>query len=205
MEKKFKFTAYIVEQEEDQMKNILSGKELLRRLDAEDWKSLIPKIHYYALNKLERYPFLHDLYQVNDLANQFADDAIGMVWEEQRKWNIDYYADLYSFLKGIVDSLVSNFINLREVEVTEAIPEGDYLDFAAIGSDPEYEYVHQETEQEIALILREDEEAAEVFDCLKAGLKPREIVDELGWDIGKVRNVIKRVHRKLKDFAQINK
>lgn len=187
----------------DLNKNILKGKELLHRLKAEDWNKLIPKLHYYSLNKLERYSFLADMYDVNNLANQIADEAIQMVWEEKRKWNLDYYQELYSFLKGIVDSLISNFINSKEVEITEAIPNGGEVVDSLSGSNPEKDLIIKEIEEEIKSILQKDDEALRVFDCLKDGLKPREISDELNWNINRVYNILKRVHRKLKEYSQI--
>lgn len=186
----------------DLNKNILSGKQLLNKLNKEDWEKLIPKLHYYSLNKLRRFQFLYDLYNVNNLANEFADEAIRMVWEEQRKWNLSYYPELYSFLKGIVDSLISNFIKSKEVEITEAIPEGDFIDFEQIARNAEDDFILRETEEEITLILKNDLDAAQVFECLKDGLKPKEIADELNWEINSVYNVLKRVQRKLKVYVK---
>jgi hypothetical protein len=186
-------------------KNILSGQALLERLDKENWQDIIPKLHYYSLNKLDRFNFLYELYDVNNLATQIADEAIKLVWEEQRKWNTNYYANLYPLLKGIVDSLISNFINSKEVEITEALPEYDLDKISECVSNPESDFIISEIEMEIANILKDDVDAQEVFDCLKDGLKPREICTELNWEISKVYNSIKRVQRKLKEHYNITK
>ena len=85
------------------------------------------------------------------------------------------------------------------VELTEALPEDDY-NTVANGSDPESDYIAKEIEAEIAGILASDSEAFDVFDCLKSGLKPSEISEELDLDIKQVYNVIKRVKRKLNDY-----
>lgn len=180
-------------------KEIISGRKLLERLNSENWSALIPQLHYYAFNKLDRYNFLHDSYNVKNLSTHFADEAIRMVWEEERKWNLNYYKEIFPFLKGIVDSLISNFIKSKEVELTEALPEDDY-NTVANGSDPESDYIAKEIEAEIAGILASDSEAFDVFDCLKSGLKPSEISEELDLDIKQVYNVIKRVKRKLNDY-----
>ena len=184
-------------------KNIISGKQLLDRLKDENWEVLIPKLHYYSLNKLERYDFLRDIYDVTNLSTHLADEAIKMVWEEQRKWNINYYEELYPFLKGIVDSLISNFISSKEVEITESLPEADNELVSSVSTDPEREYILKEIENEIISILKDDDDAYQVFDCLKDGLKPKEIGEELDWDINRVYNTLKRVHRKLKDYSKI--
>jgi DNA-directed RNA polymerase specialized sigma24 family protein len=185
------------------MREILAGQELFERLNNADWKTILPQLHYYALNKLRRFAFLEEMYDVNGQAAQLADEAIRLVWEEQRKWNTTYYTELYDFLKGIVDSLISNFINSKEVELTVSLPEEDGNGISHATGDPEQAYIRRETEAEIMAILKADEKAALVFDCLKDGLKPREIAIELGWSAQDVYNILKRVQRKLTEYAKL--
>lgn len=186
------------------MKKILAGKALFDRLNAENWQDILPKLHYYALNKLQRFVFLNEQYDVPGLAAQFADEAVELVWEEQRKWNTDYYDDLYAFLKGIVDSMIYNYVNSKEVRVTESLPDVELIDLEH-GSvpNPEQDMIVKEIEAEIKRLLAEDEKAAAVFDCLKDGLKPREIAEELNWDVNEVYSTLKRVQRKLKGYKHI--
>ncbi|MDP9077806.1 MAG: hypothetical protein M3O71_10315 [Bacteroidota bacterium] len=185
------------------MKEILSGKELFEQLNMADWKKILPKLHYYALNKLSRYTFLEEMYELNGQAAQLADEAIRLVWEEQRKWNTAYYPDIYDLLKGIVDSLISNFIRSKEVMITESLPDGENDNLSGSSEDPEQAYIRKETEAEITAILSDDPKAAQVFDCLKDGLKPREIAIELNWEMQEVYNILKRVQRKLTTFKKL--
>jgi DNA-directed RNA polymerase specialized sigma24 family protein len=185
------------------MKEILSGRALLVHLNAADWKKILPRLHYYTLNKLQRYTILQDMFDVRGLSKQFADEAIRLAWEEQRKWNITYYPELYDFLKGVADSLISNFIKSKEVEITESLPDDDRTDFGEGSESPEDVLIRKETEMEMMRILEGDQKAAQVFDCLKDGLKPREIAEELDWDVQEVYNTIKRVQRKLSDYAKV--
>ncbi|HMI02496.1 MAG TPA: hypothetical protein VK541_08450 [Pedobacter sp.] len=137
---------------------------------------------------------------MKNLSAHFADEAIRLAWEQERKWNIDYYPDLYSFLKGIVDSLRSNFLHLKETEITDALPENEEMLMSQITSDPEKDYIIKEMEEDIARILASDEEALSVFECLKDGLKPREISKELDMEVEIIYNIVKRVQRKLKKY-----
>lgn len=178
-------------------KNIISGKELLAKLNMINWEELIPKLHYYALNKLERYPILQGRYNIENLANQFADDAIELIWNEERKWNLDAYADAYSFLKGVVDSLVSAFIKSPEVRLFEPLPDDDYNLKDVSAENSESNLIAKEIEVNIQCLLKDDKEASEVFACLVDGLKPREISIELKITVNDIYNIIKRVHRKL--------
>ncbi|MEO3405885.1 hypothetical protein AAFN85_18380 [Mucilaginibacter sp. CAU 1740] len=184
------------------MKEILSGQDLYDRLQLVDWNDLLPKLHYYSLNKLERYPALADMYDIPGLSAQIADEAVKLLWEETRKWNINYYPTASEVLKGIIDSLIYNYVNSKTVTSTDAMPEDDRVVYEyGTSPNPEELYIVNETEAEILEILKTDADAAEVFECLRDGLKPREIANELEVDVREIYNIIKRLQRKLKVFT----
>ncbi|RDC54357.1 sigma-70 family RNA polymerase sigma factor [Pedobacter chinensis] len=180
--------------------DFISETELKVRLDAVDWGDVIPKLHAYALLKLQRFPMLEGRYNVENLSSSIADDAIELVFDETRKWKRSAYADVYAFLKGIVDSLIYNFRNKKEFLLTDQLPEDDFDLQDPNAGDPENSMIVREIESEISAILSSDPDALRVFDCLKDGLKQREIAEELNMKIEVVRNIIKRVHRKLNDY-----
>lgn len=187
------------------MSTVLSGKELFDQLNKEDWESILPRLHYYALNKLERFPALSELYDVPGLSAQLADQAVESLWDETRKWNTEYYDTAYDFLKGAVDSLISNYTKSKTVANTIALPDYDQFDLQyGVSSNPEDAYIAKEMEEEIAQILRTDADAAQVFECLRDGLKPREVAVELDIDINEIYNILKRLQRKLKVYVQKN-
>lgn len=179
---------------------IISGNELLEKLKAANWADILPRLHYYALNKLERYPTLEGRFNIENLANTYADEAIRMVYEQERNWNREAYPNLYPFLTGIVDSLIYAFMKSPEMKLIDRLPEHDYDLFDPSEGTAESNIIVDEIEAEIKEILSSDIQAYEVFQCLKDGLRPREIGPELNIDINEVRNIIKRVHRKLKDY-----
>lgn len=179
---------------------IISGNELLTKLKAANWADILPKLHYYALNKFERYPTLEGRFNIENLATTYADEAIRMVYEQERNWNREAYPNLYPFLTGIVDSLINGFMRSPEVRLSDRLPDNDYNLFDPSEGTAESNIIVHEIEAEIKEILSSDTQAYEVFECLKDGLKPREIGPELNIDMNEVRNIIKRVHRKLKDY-----
>lgn len=188
------------------MKQILSGRELFDRLNAVNWRDLLPRLHYYSLNKLQRYPALAEMYDIPGLSTQIADEAVKLVWEGTRKWNTDYYETAYDLLKGIVDSLIFNYVNSKAVISTDALPEDEQLEYRqGTSPNPEQLYIVKEMAAEIEGILKTDPDAAEVFDCLRDGLKPREIADEMNVDVKEIYNIIKRVQRKLKVITENSK
>lgn len=182
-------------------KSIISGKDLLDRLSNENWSEIIPKLQYYSLNKIKRYPFLSNKFNINNLALHFSDESIKQIWLEERTWNINYYKDLYSLLRGAVDSLIYNFLNSKEIETTNIIT--DEVEDELTGStNIESDIIAGEIESEIAKILGEDIDAYNVFNCLKDGLKPKRISEELEIDVKEIYNILKRVDRKLENIRQ---
>jgi len=178
----------------------ISETELKVRLDAVDWEDVIPKLHAYALLRLQRFPMLEGRYNIENLSNSIADDAIELVFDETRKWKRSAYADVYTFLKGIVDSLIYNFRKKKEFLLTDQLPEDDFDLHDPSAGDPENNMIVREIELQISAILSSDTDALEVFECLKDGLKQKDIAKELNMEIETVRNIVKRVHRKLNDY-----
>jgi len=180
--------------------DFISETELKVRLDAVDWGNIIPKLHAYALLKLKRYPILDGRYNIENLSSSIADDAIELVFDETRKWKRSAYTDVYTFLKGIVDSLIYNFRNKKEFLLTDQLPQDDFDWHDPNQSNPESEMIVREIESEISAILSSDPDAFRVFECLRDGLRQREIAKELNMEMEAVRNVVKRVHRKLHGY-----
>lgn len=190
-------------------KNILSGEDLLKRLQEQDWGELMRKLQYYSLNRLQRFPQLQDRFNINNLATHFADEAVKQVWLQERAWNTDYYSDLYSFLKGVVDSLRKNFLSSKEVTSTTFISDTIEDIVADNFNDPEsqliYKELQKELEQQIELLFIDDLEAFMVFDCLRSSMKPQLISKDLDIPIKQVYNAVKRIERKLKELkAKLN-
>jgi len=175
----------------------VSGTELLDILNEQDWKSIIPRLHYYSLNKLQHFPQLHGRFNVNNLATYFADEAIKQLWTEERAWNNVYYADVFQFLKGAVDSLRSNFLRSKEVVATEPLPDDEIFDFKCDAENPESTLIARDLDEHIKKLFSDDVKAFEVFDGLRHGIKPRDIAGEMNVPVKTVYNAIKRIERKL--------
>lgn len=181
-------------------KKILSASDLLDRLKEEDWTKLIKQLHYYSLNRLQRYHRLDERFNINNLSTHFADEAIRQLWMQERIWDVNHYADVYDFLKGAVDSLRYNFLKSKAVNITTYIDEFMEDTIKANVADPESQMVIKELEIEIKQIFSTDLEAYHVFECLKNEIAPRHISTDLNIPIKQVYNAIKRIERKLTDL-----
>ena len=177
--------------------NILTGQGLLNRLNEEDWRVLIPKLHYYSLNKLQRFSQLEERFNIRNLATYFADEAIKQLWTGERSWNTSYYPEVFQFLAGAVDSLRSNFLRSKEVTLTEPLPEEDDVHLVYTGQDPEKRLISKELENYVRHLFEEDPEASEIFEGLRSGSKPREMALEMHVPVKTIYNGLKRIERKL--------
>src|ERR1700743_182825 len=183
-------------------KATLTGKALLEKLRDADWKKIIKQLHYYSLNRLKYFPQLAERYNLTDLAYQFADDAIRQVWMEERVWNINQYPDLYIFLKGAVDSIRYNFLKKKEVKITTYIDEFTEATVPYKQDDPAAKLEVKELDQIVKDIFDGDDEAYQVFDCLKNNMVPRDIAKELDIPASQVYNATKRIERKLTELRK---
>jgi len=178
-------------------KNILSSGDLLERLKKENWGKLVKQLHYYSLNRLKKFPQLEERFNLVNLANHFADEAIRQLWMEERAWDTEYYPDVYDFLKSAVDSIRWNFLKSKETSITTFIDEAVINTAEDQIDDPQTQLETKELEAQVKEIFSSDPEAYQVFDCIKDGLPPRDISDELNMPIAQVYNTIKRIDRKL--------
>lgn len=183
-------------------KNILSTEELLLRLREVKWEPVIKQLHYYSLNRLKRFPLLAERFDIISLANFFADEAIRQLWMQERIWNTDKYPDVAKFLKAAVDSIRSNYLKSKKVVSTTYIDEMMEETTAETGDGPEAQLVVKEIEEQIRIIFTDDQEALQVFHCIKDNLPPRIISEELDIPIKQVYNAIKRIDRKLTELRK---
>ncbi|WP_295801235.1 hypothetical protein [Mucilaginibacter sp.] len=183
-------------------KKTLSTQELLDRLKAENWEKLIKQLHYYSLNRLKKFPQVGERFNIVNLSNHFADEAIRQIWTEERIWDVEQYPSLYDFLKGAIDSIRSNFLKSKEVITTTFIDEVIENSAKDSTSDPQALLEAKELEEMVMQIFSSDPEAFQVFDCLKNELPPREISIELNIPINQVYNAVKRIERKLTELRK---
>ncbi len=173
----------------------LSSEELLLRLEKVDWKDVTLKLKAYSLLRIKQHSkIVTD--ELIKIAVDMANDAIGQLWTEERKWNINYYPDVYSFLKGAVDSLRSNFYKKISKAKNVGLSEETMKDESSFESN----FIALDLKDKIMKSFKDDALAALVFEAIADGGKPREISDDLGENIKEVYNAVKRVNRKINEI-----
>jgi hypothetical protein len=185
-------------------KEIITGEGLLKLLRTVDWPVLLPKLHYYSLNKLQRFPALAERFNVNALATQLADEAVKQLWTEERTWDLTKYPDVIKFLKSAVDSLRSNFLRSKGVSATVFLSEEHEDTIAGQGADPESIMIAREIKEQLMDLFTDEPFGFQVFECIVNRIPPREMSIEIDVPVTEVYNIIKRVKRKIALFRQSN-
>ncbi len=137
-----------------------------------------------------------------------AAEAITDLLEGKRNWDQAEQPDLLRFLKSVVDSKVSHLVKSIENQVSRRTAPSKTDDessavYELSSSEPDPSDLVANNDEAskfqnlVCAELKDDEQAFQVFECLWADMKPREIAEYLECSIDDVRNAQKRLRRKL--------
>lgn len=172
------------------------------RLSDRDWQSLTLHLGRYALQKSRRFYWrtgnsgeLPD----GEVTESIVSKALVLWLTGRRRWNPAEYGDLQSFLKGVIDSLLSHTANghdNRAVLADEAV-------LPAWHRTPESELLQKERAAEadrtLSEILRQSQQdtvVIEIIDAMRNGAATRrDIVKATGRPAGDIDNGLKRLRR----------
>lgn len=168
--------------------------------DEETWKSIYPKLFYYALWQARRKKLS------KEKAKDLVHEAITRILTEKRKWNREK-VDLLTYVKGVIYSLASH-----EVESADALrrhnevkdEDGESLDLVESAksseSSPLEELERKELEEYLWSEAGDDEEMQWVLICIFEGKRGQDIANELNFPVSKVYNTMKKVRLATKKF-----
>jgi len=179
--------------------------EILQKLNAQDWEEIILELNLFVHMQFRGNSELRKGFEVKDLVN----DAISLVYTGNRKWDYQKHPDLIKFFKfNVLKSLISNYFQAKELSVITKLSYAGLSDADEelpdlIGNIPDYnhgidaEMEAKETYDTMIGALADDDDAQLVFEELAQGAKPKEIAESLDYKIEDVRNIIKRIERKV--------
>lgn len=183
-------------------------KQTFEKLCTYDWEKIILDLTLYADNKLK---FLKSAKVKLPLAQEpidYAKDAVSLVFDGTRVWDVSKNPDLVKFLKySVINSLIYDERSSPDVKkrAKAKIPvkgndEQEELSISDIipSPDPTADLIliEQQTLQNIRLAIKDDDDACLILEELLNSRKPREIAVDLGISIEDVRNILKRIRRK---------
>lgn len=182
-------------------------KELLERLNNQDWEAIIKQLTSYAQMKLA--PLKWNKGTGATLGKQtedFVNEAITRVYENKpgkRKWNYKKQPDLLKHLKGIVSSSISNAVNGKENETNIRLNPTDTEDESLLSiisyfEDPEEKVIADEISGLIEKAIQDTkDDTLEMvwYAVIEYELTPEQISKNLGIEKKEVYNTLKRMRR----------
>lgn len=182
-------------------KTIISGKALMIALHEQLTEELYLKLLTHTIYRLRyRYGLKKSTESLKMRSYEFIQEVLSLVFlDETRKWNIEKYPDLQSFLRGAIDSHLYNSFTTTNPEIA------GHEDYVFEQANRPNENIHEtilgvELKTQIMQMLEiagSDDEELLVFECFFDGIqKPSAIRKELGISESDFNKIWRRVQRK---------
>ena len=199
---------------------------IFEHLQKADWGDIGVRLTDYAVKKARRYRWRTETAIGGESAEDLAFEAIEKVLDGDRKWDPQETPDLFHYLTGVVDSLLSHlfksparmrvqsFPESEDGEIFEELlkmadPESDTAKHLA-RRDPTPEDLLLEKEQEqlekavfqqILKSFEGDANLETIFLCIMDGVcKPSDISKATGMDIEDVYQLRRKLNRRIVQF-----
>jgi len=182
---------------------------VIDRMSDGDWESLTLQLGRHAVRKSRRF-FWHTgtagELPYGEVAESIVSKALVLWLSGRRRWNRAEYADLQSFLAGVVDSLLSHSANGHDNRRAEF----DAGIMPAQTATPESELLAKEraaaAERDLAAITaqsRTDAVAGAIVDAMRGGAETRrDIIAATGRTAADIDNGLKRLRRMAASVAR---
>jgi hypothetical protein len=187
-------------------------RQEVERLSEVEWDSLAVQLARYTLHKSRRFYWRtgnSGALPCGEMIESIVSKAIHLWLTGRRRWNRAEYVNLETFLKGIIDSLLSHFAvssdnrHLVSIDATVSVmsvtPETELLEKERVS----------ETDQILAEIIRRsagDSVVLEIIESMRNGASTRrEIVKATGRPSEVVDNGLKRLRRLGANVARSDK
>jgi hypothetical protein len=177
-------------------------RRIVESLSDLEWKLLTVQLGRYALFKSRRFYWRtgnSGELPYGEVTESIVSKAFCLWLSGRRRWNRSEYADLESFLKGVIDSLLSHSSNSSDnrrvdstdmpLHVSHATPESQLLEKERLN----------EADHTLAEIIRrshDDPLLLEIIDAIRSGaVTRRQIVNATGRTAEDINNGLKRLRR----------
>ena len=168
---------------------------LQKHLDSADWGALYPRLYSYARRKVGALKFLHTPGELplGHTHEDLVQEAITKVFMGDRKWDPDKDPDLYVYLTGVIDSLLSGL--LGKADYRYRAPQ----DLAEIDGSHEADY--NDCFDALVGIVEEasadDEDLDNVRQGLEDGMPLGEIAKFFGIKVQRVYTLVRKLRRRI--------
>lgn len=188
-----------------------------------NWESIGLRLTYYAVKKAYRYRWNSKIAIGGVSPEDLAHEAIAKIFDEKRKWDPQKDPDLFKYLTGVVDSLISHLADSPDRTRVRGIPQsedGKIVEERLKMADPESEtarHLRRPNLNPEQILLNKEQEQIEqrafkgllkategdsdleaLLVCIMDGVcKPSEIAKATGMDINQVYQLRRKLNRKV--------
>jgi len=188
------------------------------QITEEELKQYLKRLTLYAQNKFFKLGWARKgAYRAGPQGmgpQDVASEAIRRVIEGKRKYNKQAYPDFMIFLRSVVDSIISNMLNLVEHKKEQSLPyrTNDFDQTKVFELEdkklaPVYNLINKEIVDKVESVLMRtfsnDNIVCGILECLKAGItKPSEIAEYLEVKTKDVNNAQRRLRKAIETKLQ---
>lgn len=175
--------------------------DLIEAISMADLEAMLPRLATYAEKRLNRIGwFTTPKLQTHKMnPKELVDLAIERCLAGKRHWKKQSgYADLESFLRGVIKSLVSSAVNADKRDQADLDEEGD-VDRVDVATDAGLESVRTDVVVAIERCASDDEDLSAFYFAVVDGhhTKREDIAAALGWDVARVSAARVKLQRRL--------
>ena len=190
----------------------------ISQITEEELKQYLKRLTLYAQKKFFKLGWARkDAYRAGPQSmgpQDVASEAIIRVIEGKRKDNKQAYPDFMIFLRSVVDSIISNMLNLVEHKKEQPLPyrtndfdQTKVFDLEDKKLSPIHNLINKEIVEKVEAVLMRtfsgDNVVCDILECLKAGItRPSEIAEYLEVKTSDVNNAKKRLRRAIETNLQ---
>lgn len=176
--------------------------ELDDALEKQDWDDIILRLTNYVCHRLRMRNNPDADLPLGFQAKDIAFEAIKKVFNRERAWDPVEQPELLIHLISISNSIISKLLKKESNVVSISSVNVGSEDESQIEVGETFNFLDAFYAKETLILmlqsLESDPDATLVFKMLQKGKKPQQIASELGKDIADVRNIVKRIKRKVK-------
>jgi len=179
--------------------------KLRKALDAQDWQSIMVKLYAHSIFRLNWFGIKSEMRLQGKTFEDFATEAVTLVYEGKRNWDPQKYPDIIKYLKQVINSLISNLIKSDEAKRTlDADLTEEINDIMLFDDMFEKKMINQDLIDQIEDTVLDDPDMWIVFTDLAKGMTPIDIAEKYeNMEIEKIRNIQKRLRRHIRNIRNL--
>lgn len=172
--------------------------ERLQEIDDETWGDMYLELLDFARYKRRRLDYVKGGGELplGRKPKDLVQDAIKRVFEGDRQWDPGKDPDLCDYLKSVISSIVSGLLGKTDYEHKDDSQLEDHHDLPS-GENPTYNDCLEALQEILEEESKDERDLENVRIGIEDNMKPREIAEFFGIDIGRVYTLSQKLRRRM--------